>query len=451
MSIQLRRDKATSWTSTNPTLAEGEFGMETDTGKIKIGDGTNTWNLLNYLATTEQPPDWSSTTQQTKLQSSDIADYDNFAHDVSISSDGNTAVVGAWATDDGGSASGSAYVFTRSGTSWSQQAVLTGSDHAGSDLNGYSVGISEDGNTVITGAHGKSTYTGAAYIFTRSGTSWSQQAKLTDSGGGTYDYFGFSVDISKDGDTAIVGAHNEDTTATNAGSVFIFTRSGSSWSEQAQLQASDIASYDSFGYDVAINSDGNTAVIGSYNEDEGGTNAGAAYIFTRSGTSWSQQAKLLGSDTASSDYLGQAVNISNDGNTAIVGAPLHDGGGSDKGAAYVFTRSGTSWSQQAKLQSSDIGDYDRLGTSVALDPTGDVAIVGAIYEDEDGDNSGSAYIFTRDGTTWTQQIKLTPTDNDRGTNDQFGWCADIGTNTAIAGSHRLTGTDTGAAYVFVAG
>ena len=111
----------------------------------------------------------------------------------------------------------------------------------------------------------------------------------------------------------------------------------------------------------------------------------------------------------------------------------------------------SSTTQQAKLQSSDIADYDRLGTSVALDPTGDVAIVGAIFEDEDGDNSGSAYIFTRDGTTWTQQIKLTPTDNDRGSNDQFGWCADIGTNTAIVGSHRLTGTDTGAAYVFIAG
>jgi hypothetical protein len=395
--------------------------------------------------------DWSSTTQQAKLTASDAADYDNFGHDVSISKDGNTVVVGAWATDDAGSASGNAYVFVRSGTSWSQQAVLVASDGASTDLNGYSVGISEDGNTVVTGAHGKSSYTGAAYIFVRSGTTWSQQAKLTDSSGGTSDSFAFSVDISKDGDTVIAGAYAEDTTATNAGVAVIFTRSGTSWSQQARIQSSDIAAGDNFGYDVAIDSDGNTAVIGAYNDADNGTSAGTAFIFTRSGTSWSQQAKLTASDGAAQDYFGEAVNISDDGNTAIIGAKKAANGGTQRGAAYIFIRSGTSWSQQAKLGASNAGDYDIFGLGVALDPTGDTAIIGAQQEDSGASEAGSAYIFTRDGTTWSEQEHLIPSDSERGSNDRFGWSVDLGTDTAIVSTHRLTSVDTGAAYVFIAG
>ena len=391
--------------------------------------------------------DWSSVSQQAKIQSSDIQAGDQFGINVSISTDGNTVVAGAQAEDTGGTTAGATYVFTRSGTTWSQQAKLQPSDVAAGDTAGFQVSISGDGNTLVLASHGDDTgYTGAgaAYVFTRSGTTWTQQAKLVASNPGEYDSFGKGVGISTDGNTVLVGATGEDTGVGDAGAVYAFTRSGTTWSQQAFIQCSDRAQYDGFGAQIAVSSNGNDAIIG-VKEKAGG---GAAYVFNRSGTTWSQQAKILSSDLQTGDAFGSNVDISDNGATVIVGAPTEDTGASNVGAAYVFTRSGTTWSQQQKLQASDKQIYDNFGIAVGLDTTGDLAIIGANYEDTDYGNAGAAYVFTRDGTTWSQESKITPTDSARASNDQFGFHLAISSDTAIVGGFNVEGE--GAAYIFTA-
>ncbi len=251
---------------------------------------------------------------------------------------------------------------------------------------------------------------GSAYVFVRSGTTWSQQAKLTAFDAAAIDQFGYSVAIS--GDTAIVGAYGDDDAGSASGSAYVFVRSGTTWSQQAKLTALDAAASDQFGYSVAIS--GDTAIVGAYLDDDAGSASGSAYVFVRSGTTWSQQAKLTASDGAASDLFGYSVAIS--GDTAIVGAYGDDDAGSDSGSAYVFVRSGTTWSQQAKLTALDAAAVDCFGYSVAI--SGDTAIVGAYLDDDAGSASGSAYVFVRSGTTWSQQAKLTASDG--AASDQFG-------------------------------
>ena len=163
-----------------------------------------------------------------------------------------------------------------------------------------------------------------------------EQAKLTASDGAAYDYFGCSVAVSGDGSTAVIGAHGDDDIGNNSGSVYVFTRSGSSWTQQAKLTASDGASGDLFGYSVAVSGDGSTAVIGAHGDDDRGIDSGSAYVFTRSGSSWTQQAKLTASDGAASDLFGWSVAVSGDGSTAVIGAYYDDDRGSNSGSAYVF-------------------------------------------------------------------------------------------------------------------
>ena len=339
---------------------------------------------------------WSGTswTQQQKIQASDKQAIDFFGASVAISGDGNTAIVGAFQEDTGGTSAGAAYIFTRSGTSWSEQQKIQASDKQGGDYFGQDVAISEDGNTAIVGAYREDTggtHAGAAYIFTWSGTTWTQQQKIQASDKQTSDEFGKSVAISGDGNTAIVGARVEDAvvgsnTIWSTGAAYIFTWSGTTWSEQQKIQASDKQGDDQFGQDVAISGDGNTVIVGAYTEDTGATNAGAVYIFTRSGTTWSQQSKIQASDKQAYDFFGNSVSISEDGNTAIVGAYREDPGGTtDAGAAYIFTWSETSssWSEQQKIQASDKQASDEFGGSVAISGDGDTAIVG---------KPGAAYI-----------------------------------------------------------
>ncbi|MBK8430868.1 MAG: hypothetical protein IPL28_06050 [Chloroflexi bacterium] len=239
-----------------------------------------------------------------------------------------------------------------------------------------------------------------------------EQAKLTASDAAANDNFGVSVAVS--GDTAVIGAYQDDDGGSNSGSAYVFTRSGEVWSEQAKLTASDAAANDFFGISVAVS--GDTAVIGAYQDDNVGSNSGSAYVFTRSGEVWSEQAKLTASDPAMNDWFGYSVAIS--GDTAIIGAYLDDDGGSNSGSAYVFTRTAGVWSQQAKLTASDPAMDDWFGYSVAI--SGDTAVIGAYQDDDGGSDSGSAYAFTRMGVVWSQQAKLTA--SDPAANDWFGCC-----------------------------
>ena len=397
---------------------------------------------------------WSNATQQAKIQASDAGSSDNFSFNaVSLSSDGSTAIVGAYGEDTTASNAGSAYIFTRSGTSWSQQAKIQASDAQATDYFGYSVSISGDGDTVIVGAYGEdttATWAGSAYIFTRSGTSWSQQAKIQGSDVAQYAAFGISVSLSNYGDTAIVGSYGENS---DAGSAYIFTRSGTSWSEQAELNASDTQSDDGFGISVSLSNDGDTAIVGAYQEDTGGSNAGAAYVFTRSGTSWSQQSKIQASDKYANDKFGISVSLSSNGNTAMVGAYSEDTTADEAGSAYIFTRSGTSWSQQAKIQASDAQEDDFFGYHLDLSGDGNTAIVGANTEDTGGSSAGSAYVFARSGTSWSQQSKIQASDAQAGDNFGYGVSISNDGSTAIVGAYGedTTTSNAGSAYIFVAG
>ena len=379
-------------------------------------------------------------TQQAQLIASDGAIGDSFG--ISVSMSGDTVVVGAIFDKVGANnAQGSAYVFTRSGSTWTQQAQLTASDGGPFDFFGASVAI--DGDTVVVGAWqdtvGSNFFQGSAYVFTRSGSTWTQQAQLVASDGAGDDHFGISVAVS--GNTAVVGAYNDDVGANgDQGSAYVFTRSGSTWTQQAQLTASDGASNDLFGQSVGIS--GDTAVVGAYHDDVGSSvDQGSAYVFTRSGTTWTQQAQL----TASSTFeFGVSVAVS--GETVVTGAQFGDA--NDFGAAYVFTRNGSSWSQQAQLTASDGAQNDFFGFSVAI--SGDTAIVGA-FQDDVGANSnqGSAYPFARSGSTWNQQATLIASDG--AALDLFGDSVSVSGNSVVVGARSDdvgSNGNQGSAYVF---
>ena len=385
---------------------------------------------------------WS---QQQQLTGSDGAAEDCFGVSVALLRD--TALVGAHGDDVGANSDqGSAYVFTRSGTTWSLQQKLTASDGAADDRFGYSVALSV--NTALVGAPyddvGANASQGSAYVFTRSGTTWSQQQQLTAKDGEANDWFGRAVALSRD--TALVGAFGDDVGANaNQGSAYVFTRSGTTWSQQQQLAALDGAANDRFGISVALS--GDTALVGAYWDDVGANNQGSAYVFTRSGTTWSQQGQLAALDGEADDYFGISVALS--GDTALVGAYLDDvGANANQGSAYVFTRSGTTWSQQGQLAALDGAADDYSGMSVAL--SGDTALVGAYYDDVGANaNQGSAYVFTRSGTTWSQQGQLTASDG--AAYDYFGYSVALSGDTALVGAYYDdvgANTNQGSAYFY---
>ena len=353
--------------------------------------------------------------EETKLLASDGNDRDWFGGSVAISNDGNTVIVGAMGDDnEKGINAGSAYIYTRTDKGWVEEVKLLASDGADGDNFGMSVSISGDGNTAIVGAHGDDNYRGSAYIYTRTDDGWTEEVKLLASDGVGFDNFGRSVSISSDGNTAIVGArldYNENDD--NAGSAYIYTRTDDGWTEEAKLLASDGTVNDQFGYSVFISGDGNTVIVGAIGDDnEKGTNAGSAYIYTRSGDVWIEQAKLIASDGAGDDDFGWSVStlleidsitgdsfgwslsITDDGNTVIVGTYIDDIHGDRTGGAYIYNRSNGTWSQKVKLLASDGSNGDMFGSSVAISGDGSTAIVGAhFHHNENGDVAGSVYIF----------------------------------------------------------
>ena len=270
-----------------------------------------------------------------------------------------------------------------------------------------------------------------------SNNNWLEQDKLLASDGAGWDQFGYCVSIS--GDYAIIGASHNDDNGDHSGSAYIFKRDGTSWTEEAKLIASDGAEYDSFGRSVSI--DGDYAIIVARYDDDNGDASGSAYIFKRDGTTWNEQAKLLASDGAERDYFGSSVTIYR--NYAIIGATDDDDNGDESGSAYIFKRDGTSWTEEAKLIASDGTEGDAFGHSVSID--GDYAIIGAYGDD---DYSGSAYVFKRDGTSWNEQDKLLASDGAE--RDYFGRSVSISGDYAIIGAYGDddNGDHSGSAYLF---
>ncbi len=394
-----------------------------------VPDGLTAGDWAQIVAQLSPP---AAPSQQAYLKASNAEAYDVFGYAVAV--DGDTVVVGApyeagngtgQGNNDAPSA-GAVYIFTRVGTTWSQQAYLKASNAEAYDLFGYAVAV--DGDTVVAGAYGEAGNgagqgnndapgAGAAYVFTRVGATWSQQAYLKASNAEAYDLFGYAVAV--DGDTVVAGAYGEagngtgqgNNDAPGAGAAYVFTRVGATWSQQAYLKASNAEAGDYFGYAVAV--DGDTVVAGAPYEAGNGTgqgnndapSAGAAYVFTRVGATWSQQAYLKASNAEVYDYFGISVAV--DGDTVVAGAYGEAGNGTGQGnndapyagAAYVFTRVGAIWSQQAYLKASNAEVYDYFGVSVAVD--GDTVVAGAPYEAGNGTGqgnndaywAGAAYVF----------------------------------------------------------
>ncbi len=336
------------------------------------------------------------------LTASDGATGDYFGYSVALS--GNTALVGAFGKN---SHAGAAYVYVRSGAAWSQQQKLTAADAASNDSFGAAVALY--GDTALVGAWSKNSNTGAAYIYTRSGSVWTQQKKLT--GAAASDLFGQTVALS--GGTALIGAPGRNS---SAGAAYVYTGSGASWTLQQTLAG---VAGDSLGVSVALS--GDTALVGAQGRNSA---AGAAIVYTRSGATWTQQQVLTASNSAANDLFGYAVALS--GDTALVGTQ-------NKNAGYVYTRSGTAWAQQQILVGADTKSGDYFGISTAL--SGDTALVGAF-------GTGAAYVFTRSGTAWTQQQKLTGV-----AADDFGYAVALSGATALVGAYGKNSL-TGAAFAY---
>jgi hypothetical protein len=376
--------------------------------------------LILFLALPAQTP--AALTEQ-KLLPADSQTSDYFGYSVAISEDGTTAIIGAPQKEiDGKLDQGAAYVFIRSGGTWVQQQKLVASDGQSGDKFGWSVAISSD--TVIVGT----TYQ-AAYVFTRNGTLWSQQAKFTGDGS-PVNAFGQSVAIS--GNSAVVGDSYTSPWWVDQGATYWYSRVGETWSSPLRLVGSQLEM--KYGFSAAFR--GTKAIIGSpyYNLTSSG-NVGAAHLY-----SITDEMLPLGTFTAddgvASDYFGYSVGIND--NTFVVWSPYHN---SDAGAAYVFTLDITTFAQAAKLTAWDGGSGDNFGASVGI--TNGKIVVGAFHQDG---IRGAVYVFTGSGSSWTQDAKLTASDSAE--SDYFGHSVAVSTGTVIVGAPRINQGKVGAVYVY---
>jgi hypothetical protein len=406
-------------------------------------------------------------TQQAYIKASNPGQSDRFGFVVSLSQDGNTLAVAAPfeasaakgingdQNDDSIPQAGAVYIFTRTGTAWSQQAYIkasntgeagVGDQFADGDQFGFSIGLSSDGNTLAVSAIGEDSGargingdqndnsqmgSGAVYLFVRRANAWSQQAYLKASNTDANDLFGYSVGLSADGNILAASAFDEDGSSKEpngpqdrnrrgSGAVYVFARNNAAWSQQAYLKAANAETGDSLGYAVAISQDGATIAAGAADEDcmtpgvfpgaaqvcdsdqPMDNSSGAVYIFARIGSMWTQQAFIKASNPGKEDWFGSRLTLSGDGNTLAVGAQVENGSAKeingqaddaaeDAGAVYFLTRAGTTWTQKAYTKAGNAKAYAEFGSAVALSRDGRIMAVGARSE---SDESGAVYIFT---------------------------------------------------------
>jgi len=377
--------------------------------------------------------------QRAKLLDASGVSGDLFGYATAAS--GNVAVVGAVLDDEAWQNSGSVSLFERNRWRWSAGVKITPADGGGTF--GRSLGI--DADTLAVAASGAA----RVYMFARVADTWVEGTSLTPSDGQTDNFFGWSVAIT--GDLIVVGAPEDDDRGYGAGAVYVFPRDGDGpWSQAAKLLASDGQGGDHFGISVAL--DGETVVVGAWDDDDLGFSSGSAYVFEpRPAGGWSQAAKLLASDGGPLERFGVSVAIQ--GDTVIVASSDAQGPLDDyTGAAYVYRRDQSGlWSETQKLTAADGLTGDHLGWSIALD--GGLCVIGAWGDDHSGANqAGSAYVFVPDGSgTWSQVAKLVADDYQAG--DEFGYSVALSGNTAVIGApfDDDNGTDSGSAYVFAVG
>ncbi|MCS6799263.1 MAG: hypothetical protein NZ898_12180 [Myxococcota bacterium] len=395
--------------------------------------------------------------QQARLDPRDGMGVEVFGASVALSSDASRALVGAPGHDVGSNVDqGSAYVFVRRGTTWEQEAWLTAVGGAANDRFGSSVALSADGGRALIGIpldDAMHMDQGSVLEFVRSDTGWMSGMQFVRADGAAGDEFGSSVALSGDGTRALIGARGDDVAErTDQGSAYAYVASAGSWSQEAQLAPSPAAAGLNFGSSVALDSMGQTAVVGAPNEDVGGRpDQGAAYVFARMGTAWMGPSRLTAMGGEAFDYFGASVAMAGDGTRLIVGAFLADvRPGSNQGAAYVFERGSTSWTQEAQLGATDGEADDWMGWSVAMSSDGRRAVVGAYNADV---GRGAGYVFVRSSArSWSQEARLDAEDGADG--DRLGSGAAISGEGDVALLGALFGdvggrTDRGKAYAFV--
>ncbi len=355
---------------------------------------------------------------------------------VSLSVDNDTLAVGT--IDD------RVFVYTRTGSVWTEQQVLVGSDTLADDYFGYRVSLQGDRLVVsaLRNAAGGN-QRGAVYVFERSGMVWTETAKLTPTAPIDGQKFGSSVAL--DGAYVAVGAQYNDEMGLRPGAAYIFFHDGMNWGQQAKLFDPDPQTYDLFG--SAIDLDGNTVLVGADGDDDLGGASGKAFVFTRSGVTWSLQQELVGSDQGPQDNVGNYVSnsLAIDGETVVLGAPGHSLP-NKSGAAWVFTRTGVTWTQEKKFVSPTPNNFGSFAASVALD--GDNVIVGARYEDSEGTHNGQAYVFNRSGTFWFDGSVLSTGDPDA-YGDEFGRDVDVDGDTLIVGAPLTDGASIGSGVAYL--
>jgi hypothetical protein len=345
----------------------------------------------------------------------------NFGFSIAFSTDAKTALIGGYKDAAG---VGAVWIFTRTGSTWKQQgSKLTAKGEKAEGSFGQAVALSGDGNTALIGGPQDNGGAGAAWVFTRSGSTWKQQAELLGSKKPRPDSFGSSVALSADGNTALVGAFRA---GESRGAALVFTRSGSHWAQQGKtLTGRDEVRSGEFGNTAALSADGNTAVVGAPN-DKGGV--GAAWVFTRSGSNWTQQgAKLKAARETKLAQFGNSVALSSDGQTILVGGFRENNA---VGAAWIFTRSGTTWKEAAKLTAAGATPVATFGYTVALSAAGATAAVGAPGNDN---GAGAVWVFKRSGSAWKQGAKLTGAGADPGATVGFGVALSSDGKTAAIG------------------
>ncbi len=438
------------------TMAVGASSARQFTG----GDGNKVG--IVYVFTKTDVGQWQ---QQQRLRASNFGSGDGFGSAVSLSADGNTLVIGASpedsasagingdGTDNSSSNAGAAYIFALSDGTWTEQAYLKASNPGASDSFGRSVSISDDGSIVAIGAHLESSSSsgingednndanrsGAVYVFSREDDTWQQDAFIKASNVTSGDQFGVSVSLDGEAQTLAVGSREEDNSATgvttglvtddavtthnNSGAVYLFTRDGSNWTQEAYIKASNTGLDDHFGNEVSLSRDGNTLAVAAPDEDSlstgingdqednTSTDSGAVYVFGRAESLWTQQAYLKASNTDAGDGFGASLSLSENGDVLAVGATSEasnatgiNGNEFDNtaasGAAYVFRRTGSEWAQHAYLKATNTDAGDGFGGATSLSSNGETLAIAARAEDstatgtqasaeEQADNTGN--------------------------------------------------------------
>ncbi len=417
-----------------------------------------TWiRLLPFLALASSSASLSAQTtvlfdaQETKLRAADPGANDLFGNSVDI--DGNRAVVGAIFDDTAsGGDSGSVYVYERTGTNWTQTAKIGASDADSSDYFGVSAAV--DGDTIVVGAYADNTAAGvdagSAYVYVLCGGVWVEQAHLFHPAGATSDYFGHQVAI--DGNTIAVGAYQDDTCAADSGSAWIFVRNthgtgdhcDDTWDLQTATGLSSGSCQASGGFGIRLDVQGNRLVVGAYLENSPAADQGAAYVFERTGSTWTMISQLIAGNGAAGDEFG--VDVAIDGDTVFVGAAKDDSPESDRGSVHVFTRQGGLWFFQQQLLAADGAAGDMFG--IGLTVQGDTAVIGAYLDDlSTASGAGSAYLYRSAGGNWVEDQKVNMPDF--AANDEFGLLMALDGGTALISARRDddSGGDTGSVAV----